>query len=625
MIETQTDIAAAELKPATVMRRVVERTQRLSGADAAVIDAVEGDETVHVAASGGAEGCVGRRLKINASLTGLALRQQTILRCDDTETDPRVDREACRKFGTRSMVVVPLVHNGVAVGLLRVLSLRPFAFSESHVACLRMMAGVVTSTLKNAIDMEEKRRLLAQRDAALAELREQEQRFRLAFDHAPIGMALLGPHRNWLRVNRTLCQLLGYGDAELLATSPEAVLHEDDRPAFRTRCARMIDRAGTASQAQRRFLHRGGRVVWALTGLSLARDANGRPAHFIWQVLDVTERRLAQIWDEDRALLLERIAQDASAEDVLGQLAEMVARQLPGVTVTILLLRDGTIRPIGNGLPDGMLAALDRHGVSLAAALASHPVGQEPAMVLSDLTADAAWSAFREPARAAGLAGCWSVPARLPDDTFVALLLAFTWAARTPTEEQTRLLRAAAKLAAVAVERAQARGHLAHLATHDVLTGLPHRAVFEDRLQQAIALARRKGHLVAVLAVDLDHFKAVNDTLGHAAGDELLRQAAGRLRAVLRESDTVARLGGDEFAILLPELRDFTLASRVAGKVVTELARPFAIGSTSLTVTGSIGIGVCPTHATDAAAVQKAADDALYQAKRSGRNGFTVA
>ena len=160
------------------------------------------------------------------------------------------------------------------------------------------------------------------------------------------------------------------------------------------------------------------------------------------------------------------------------------------------------------------------------------------------------------------------------------------------------------------------------LAQNDVLTGLPNRTVFRDRVSQAIAQAQRSGARVAVMFLDLDHFKNVNDSLGHEAGDELLMAAAQRLRACLRAGDTAARQGGDEFVICLPTLLDGHHAIPIAEKLLEALRQPFSIGTNELHVRGSLGISLYPGDGADADELMRAADAAMYHAKEKGRDTF---
>ena len=158
-----------------------------------------------------------------------------------------------------------------------------------------------------------------------------------------------------------------------------------------------------------------------------------------------------------------------------------------------------------------------------------------------------------------------------------------------------------------------------HLAHHDALTGLPNRLLFGDRLGQALLAARREERTLGVIFFDLDKFKPVNDSYGHAIGDLLLQQVATRLRATLRASDTLARVGGDEFVVLLPRLSDAGDAKKVAEDILRELNRPFMTEGFSLHISASLGVAVFPECAADADTLLRCADAAMYQAKLQGR------
>lgn len=161
-------------------------------------------------------------------------------------------------------------------------------------------------------------------------------------------------------------------------------------------------------------------------------------------------------------------------------------------------------------------------------------------------------------------------------------------------------------------------------AYHDLLTGLPNRALFMDRLGNAVSAARRSKERLAVMFLDLDRFKIVNDNLGHDTGDMLLRLVAGRLGECLRESDTLARLGGDEFIVLLPMVDNVEAAQKVANKIVNAVKEPFEIEHHELYVTASVGIAIYPEDGADAETIIKNADIAMYHTKGQGKNGFNI-
>jgi diguanylate cyclase (GGDEF)-like protein len=169
-------------------------------------------------------------------------------------------------------------------------------------------------------------------------------------------------------------------------------------------------------------------------------------------------------------------------------------------------------------------------------------------------------------------------------------------------------------------ERKQVEQKITHLAHHDYLTGLPNRALFLDNLEHAIPLARRGHYNVAILFLDLDGFKRVNDTLGHDAGDLLLKEVARRLKALVRNSDTVARIGGDEFTFILNNIGAEENAAAVAQKIIAALSAPVDIKGQACQIGGSIGIAIYPDDAKNYDTLLTQADEAMYLAKQSGKN-----
>jgi diguanylate cyclase (GGDEF)-like protein/PAS domain S-box-containing protein len=173
-------------------------------------------------------------------------------------------------------------------------------------------------------------------------------------------------------------------------------------------------------------------------------------------------------------------------------------------------------------------------------------------------------------------------------------------------------------------ERKKLTEYVNHLAHHDQLTGLPNRVLLDDRMRQAIQRAKRNHCKVAVLMVDIDHFKRINDSLGHAAGDSLLDVVAKKLCSAVRQTDTVARMGGDEFVIVMPEFRDQKDAERCAEAILQKVATPTMLGTREVNMTVSVGLCIFPDCARDAESLLKNADAAMYEAKESGRNTYHV-
>ncbi|MBF0187581.1 MAG: EAL domain-containing protein [Magnetococcales bacterium] len=210
----------------------------------------------------------------------------------------------------------------------------------------------------------------------------------------------------------------------------------------------------------------------------------------------------------------------------------------------------------------------------------------------------------------------------LARDSCLGVLNLYVPEGHTPSQEEQEFLGAVSNTLVGLIERRSLEDKLKVKAEIDDLTGIPNRALFQDRLNQTLAISSRYGREVVVMFIDLDRFKLVNDTMGHKAGDALLVEAANRIRRCVRETDTVARLGGDEFTIILPELTHSCYIELVARRILEELEKPFSLPEGEATVSGSIGITVFPQDATGMEELLKNADSAMYEAKEAGRSTF---
>jgi diguanylate cyclase (GGDEF)-like protein len=301
----------------------------------------------------------------------------------------------------------------------------------------------------------------------------------------------------------------------------------------------------------------------------------------------------------------------------------MITRQYHGMSAMLTLVRDDRLYPAAaSGLAEEFLAAM--RGIQVgpravcggAAAYWSQPVFS------GDIATDPLWEEHRELAAAHKLASCWSFPILAGNGKVLGTLDVHQNKPGRPDKAQLALLQMASGSAAIAIEQRQLAEQLAYQAHHDTLTELPNRLLFQERLRQAILQARRSGMQVALLYVDLDRFKLVNDTLGHAGGDLLLRQVAQRLRNCLREADTLARMSGDEFTVIATGLRDPRHASVVAESLLKALRNPFEVEKQELFVSASVGISLYPQDGLDADTLQRNADYAMYRAKSGGKNRF---
>jgi diguanylate cyclase (GGDEF)-like protein len=243
-------------------------------------------------------------------------------------------------------------------------------------------------------------------------------------------------------------------------------------------------------------------------------------------------------------------------------------------------------------------------------------------VLVTDINHDPLWADYKELAGNAGLRACWSIPVRNSCGRVAATFALYFRECRGPDTLHAHLVTAGTHLCMLALEREEARQAIRRMAYYDGLTGLPNRNLLLARAQRTIAEVASEQAELAVLFVDLDRFKQVNDALGHAAGDELLQVMAQRLSSVLREPDIVGRLSGDEFVLVLPR-RSATQVTRFLERLKRVLSFPASIAGTSVVLSASIGISLFPGDGQDMESLLQCADIAMYQAKRAERGSFS--
>lgn len=244
-------------------------------------------------------------------------------------------------------------------------------------------------------------------------------------------------------------------------------------------------------------------------------------------------------------------------------------------------------------------------------------------MIVADIASDPLWKNYRDLASRHGLKSCWSAPVLSHDGIVLGTFALYSAGVRHPEPAEINLTQIATRIAAIAIERKHAEDKIRHMAYHDMLTGLPNRILLTDRLTQAMLQTKRHNPWVSVLFVDLDNFKFVNDSLGHTAGDELLKTVARRMENCIRPTDAAVRMGGDEFVILLTDLQENTDAIAAAmHKIRAAILEPVIIKGREFHITCSIGIATYPQDGTDAETLIANADIAMYKAKEAGRDGF---
>jgi diguanylate cyclase (GGDEF)-like protein/PAS domain S-box-containing protein len=410
--------------------------------------------------------------------------------------------------------------------------------------------------------------------------------FEHIFDNAAVGMAHLSLQGAWLRVNRKLCEITGYSAQELLTLTFQGITHPDDLARDMLHLEQLLLRKISSYEAEKRYFRRDGGLIWVALQVSIVFDAYGKPAFGISVIQDITRRKQSEL---EMAVVHQRYL--------------ALFEQMPeGV-----LLVDADLRVIGHN------QEAERQLNYAAQTLRTLHIYDIEAM--DDLEAIEArrlriLASGRDDFESIYRTGGGDLLQVEVSVKLVHLLdgqLMFQVLFRDISEK---------KHAAQLIER---------MAYSDPLTGLANRSLLGDRLQQAMVAAHRRGQLLAVVFLDLDGFKAVNDQHGHQTGDLLLRALATRMKEGLREGDTLARLGGDEFVAVFLDIPDAHASVLMLERLLSVCSQAVPVGVLSLKVSASLGVTFFPqTEEVDADQLLRQADQAMYQAKLAGKNRFHV-
>ena len=423
-----------------------------------------------------------------------------------------------------------------------------------------------------------------------------------------------------LDVTPAISSVLGWEPEQLLHVSLFEIVDLADRSTVAEQLEEAAARPGPTRTAEFRVRHADGSVRWMeVTGNNLLDDP--AVSALVITARDVTERHLAAELLAVENKVLQQIAAVAPLQGILDMLCLLVESRIRGCVASVWVL-EGPDRLVKRASPSidmapilaGRELVLDARHIGL---LDPH----HPAVLVTKVGTSPEWEGFEDVAGAVGITGSWSRAVCEPTGAALGSIVAFFAEMSEPTADQVQVLELATHLAGMALTRDRSSRELAYAATHDALTGLPNRARFLDQLGRVLARAGSDGE-VAVLFVDLDDFKSVNDTSGHGVGDQLLRQAGARLAAVVRPMDLIARLGGDEFAVLCDGI-GVVEAGAVARRVLEALDAPFHLDGRSFHVSASTGIAI-GNATTTPDSVLRDADTAMYQAKRDGRNRYTI-
>lgn len=415
--------------------------------------------------------------------------------------------------------------------------------------------------------------------------REAQELFETAFAQAPIGMALIAPDGRWLKVNGALCAITGWPESELIQRPFHEITHPDDVAADEELIDQLLAGEIAGYHFEKRYIRRDGTEIWAELSVSLVRAAGGAPRHFIVQVEDISARKEAQRRLQEAEA--EARAQRDHATAIIGAMGE-------GYALTL----DGEIKAVNEAL------------CVLTGFTAAELVGSTPPFPF--------WPPEERETNAKIVADVVKnnggtheiIMMRANGERFEGEITA-----RPAREENGRAIGFVSTLRDVSVQRRQQR-ELERLARTDSLTQLANRHVLQEALAREAARRSADGQQLALVLLDLDLFKQVNDRFGHPAGDAVLVEVARRLENTVRAGEVLARVGGEEFAWLLPACdaeEALAAADRARAAIASE---PFGRAG-KLTMSAGVGLVSTPS---DGDALYRMADRALYDAKQSGRN-----
>ncbi|QNA88276.1 PAS domain S-box protein [Massilia sp. Dwa41.01b] len=432
-----------------------------------------------------------------------------------------------------------------------------------------------------------------------------EARFRSIFDLASIGIALVSPTGGWLSVNNALCRIVGYAPDEMQRLTFQDITHPDDLELDIGLLGQLRDGEIEQYQLEKRYIHKDGRIVWINLNVSKKTNGAGQIEYYIAVIKEIgaqkeAEAALAALHADLEARVAQRTAELRERETELRSVIENANDAYIGLD------QEGRVTVWNRAAEQTFgFAASETIGLPLERLIIPPELaGAHQGGMLRNLSG--------QPSTVLGKR--LELPAVRKDGSRLMVEVRIN-------ALEVRGQRMFSAFLHDISERKQLEAAREYETRHDLLTGLPNRRALQETLPVAQSRATRSGRSLALLFIDLDGFKAVNDSFGHEAGDRLLCETAARLRTALRKTDSVFRLAGDEFTVLLECLADSEAdAHTVAHKIVDDLARPVAVEDGSATVGASIGLAVfTPGSRATAADLLREADQRMYQAKRAGK------
>ncbi len=451
------------------------------------------------------------------------------------------------------------------------------------------------------------------------DLRRQQERMRqlsLVVDKSDNAIFVSAPNRQVLYVNGGFTRMLGYDLEDLRGRKPSEVLsgpHTD--PQLGEQIERAVQRT-EGLQTEVLLYTKAGRPIWVSAAINPVLDDDGRTLGLVSVLSDITQTKTHQVLHHK---VLDAMVRETPLADVMTMLCREVERVAPEVVASILAVDgDGRLRPLAApSLPPELLSMIDGMAIGPRVGSCGTAAWRGRAVHVADIATDALMTAYREPLLAHGLHACLSSPIKSSSGRVMGTLSFYYRDARVADDLHLRMVDTCLHLCALTMEREQTNERVHQLAFYDTLTGLPNRIMFTAKAEQVLANASQLGHSAALLFIDLDRFKRVNEAQGHAAGDGLLRDIAARLVEELPGGNLIGRQAGDEFVAVLPQCSTEQAAS-VAERLLGAISRPTSVGVMTLHPSASIGVAMYPDDGRDIDLLLRHADMAMYRAKSDG-------
>jgi len=421
--------------------------------------------------------------------------------------------------------------------------------------------------------------------------------------------------------NTGFSRMLGFAADEVIGKRPRELFEGQ------TAILKLIDDCyaviaqGNSFHGEEMMIDKQGHPLWVSTVVNPILDGDGKLINAVCILTDITNTKMHEVLQYKA---LNAMVREASLQEVLTMVCLELEHIAPDIIASVLRVDEqGLLHPVaGPRLPEAYNQAIE--GIPIGPCVGSCGTAAfraEPVEVF-DIANDPLWADYKHLVLPMGLESCWSTPIKSADGRVIGTLAFYYHGKRKADAFHHRLVDVSLHLCALALEREETRSRIHQLAFYDSLTGLPNRSLLMVKANQAIANAARTRIPLAVLFIDLDRFKQINDSLGHQAGDELLRTVAARLQIEARKSDIVGRLSGDEFVIVLAQC-DLNRVTDVVKRIQANLSLPCHIAGVALTPLASIGIALFPDNGDTIEILLHRADMAMYQTKEKNRGRFS--